>query len=505
MRSYATSLLLFGLLAPSRAATVAHDLREEIAARDCCQTLQSQLGPTAVLFPGSAGFQQLVNSYYSAQESEIISQCRVSAHSAQDVSDAIKIITKGGCNFSVRSAGHMTWAGAANIQAPGVAIDLKQMNAVDVSADKKVVSLGPGNSWGPVYDALDPFNVTVVGGRSNTVGVGGFILGGGFSNLSPAHGFASDNVVNYQVVLANGRIVNANKTSNPDLFHGLKGGSTNLGIITRYDVNAFPLTPKWGGSRGYNVSQGPAIFDAMIKFIKKLPQEPLGGGSVVWGYSEDLKNDTIFGSFAYLGADATESKAQLFSEMLDVPATFDTIRTNTDQQWLDSEVDVAFPGGLRRIFSTLTLKVDREIAVGIYQKSHDAFAGLVGKPGVSWTASFQPISVTHLQATERAGGTPQGLSPADGDLILLNLNTVWLEESDDAAMQAAVREVINWGTKEAKKRNVLHPWLYINYALPDQKVYDSYGKTNVNALLKIKNKFDPKNTFGKLWKGGFKL
>ncbi len=119
-----------------------------------------------------------MNSYYSAQESEIISQCRVSAHSAQDVSDAIKIITKGGCNFSVRSAGHMTWAGAANIQAPGVAIDLKQMNAVDVSADKKVVSFGPGNSWGPVYDALDPFNITVVGGRSNTVGVGGFILGG---------------------------------------------------------------------------------------------------------------------------------------------------------------------------------------------------------------------------------------------------------------------------------------------------------------------------------------
>lgn len=211
--------------------------------------------------------------------------------------------------------------------------------------------------------------------------------------------------------------MNANKTSNPDLFHGLKGGSTNLGIITRYDVNAFPLTPKWGGSRGYNVSQGPAIFDAMIKFIKKLPQEPLGGGSVVWGYSEDLKNDTIFGSFAYLGADATESKAQLFSEMLDVPPTFDTIRTNTDQQWLDSEVDVAFPGGLRRIFSTLTLKVDREIAEGIYRKSHDAFAGLVGKPGVSWTASFQPISITHLQATERAGGTPQGLSPKDGDLI----------------------------------------------------------------------------------------
>lgn len=106
-------------------------------------------------------------------------------------------------------------------------------------------------------------------------------------------------------------------------------------------------------------------------------------------------------------------------------------------------------------------------------------------------------------STSRSRSSP--LNTTDAQILVLNLNTVWVEESDDAAMQAAVRDVINWGTKEAKRRNVLHPWLYINYALPDQKVYESYGKANVDALLKIKNKFDPKNTFGKLWKGGFKL
>ncbi|KAG9220192.1 hypothetical protein CCMSSC00406_0007113 [Pleurotus cornucopiae] len=505
MRFTVSSLLLFGLLSPSRAVTVNHDLREEAAARDCCQTLQRQLGPTAVLFPGSSGFQQLVNSYYSRQESEIVSQCRVSARSAKDVSDAIKVITNTGCKFAVRSVGHMPWAGAANIAAPGVTIDLKLMNSVDVSADRKTVSLGPGGSWGPVYDTLDHFNLTAVGGRSNTVGVGGFTLGGGFSNLSPSHGFASDNVINYQVVLADGRIVNANKNSNSDLYRGLKAGSTNLGIITRYDVNAFPLTQKWGGSRGYNVSQGPAIFDAMAKFTRKLPKEPLGGGSVVWGYNEQMKNDTIFATFAYLGADGTQSKAELFSEMLDVPFNSDTIRTNTNQQALSDEVDVAFPPGLRRIFATLTFKVDTQIAVGVYEKSHEAFAGLVGKEGISWSASFQPISVTHLQATQRAGGTLQGLSPKDGDLILLNLNSVWVNESDDAAMQAAVRKVINWATQEAKKRNVLHPWLYINYALPDQDVYSSYGRDNIKVLKQIQAKYDNKNLLAKLWKGGFKL
>lgn len=72
-------------------------------------------------------------------------------------------------------------------------------------------------------------------------------------------------------------------------------------------------------------------------------------------------------------------------------------------------------------------------------------------------------------------------------------------------MQAAVRKVIKWATQEAKKRNVLHPWLYINYALPDQDVYSSYGRDNIKVLKQIQAKYDNKNLLAKLWKGGFKL
>ncbi|KAJ8508269.1 hypothetical protein ONZ45_g9441 [Pleurotus djamor] len=507
MRSISASLLLFALIAPSYSATVNHELRDELTGNNCCQALLRKLGPSKVVLPGTSGFQTLSTDYYTTQESELRASCRVAALNARDVSDALKIIKQEQCKFSVRSVGHMTWAGAANIQSPGVAIDLRHIDGISLSADKKVASIGPGNSWGPVYDALDPHGVTVVGGRSNTVGVGGFTLGGGFSNLSPEHGFASDNVVNYEVVLADGRIVNVNQKTNADLYFGLKAGSTNLGIITRYDVKTFPSTPKWGGSRRYDVSSGADIFNAMAKMTVKLRKDPHGGASVVWGYNEALKNDTVFATFAYLAPDV--SKTDLFDEMLKVPFQNGTssIQSNTNQQSLSEEVDVAFPTGLRRIFATLTLKVDADIAVGIYQKSHELFAPLVGKPHIEWTASFQPISVTHLQATANngVGGTPQGLSPKDGDLILLNLNTVWASKSDDAAMEKAVRGVIDWATKEAKRRNVLHPWLYINYALPDQNVYESYGAANLRRLRDIKRKYDSGDVFGRLWKGGFKF
>lgn len=145
-----------------------------------CQSLSQKL-PGKVSFPGSTIFEAEVNSYYSKQESDLVAQCRVSPTSAQDVSLAVQILTAGHCQFSVRSAGHMTWAGAANIAGPGIAIDLKSMNSTTVSADGTFATVLPGASWGPVYDALDPYNLTVVGGRSNTVGVGGFLLGGTYS------------------------------------------------------------------------------------------------------------------------------------------------------------------------------------------------------------------------------------------------------------------------------------------------------------------------------------
>jgi FAD/FMN-containing dehydrogenase len=66
----------------------------------------------------------------------------------------------------------MTWPGAANIAAPGVAIDLKALNITTVSADKKTAHVQPGGGWGVVYNTLEPLDLIVVGGRSMTVASG---------------------------------------------------------------------------------------------------------------------------------------------------------------------------------------------------------------------------------------------------------------------------------------------------------------------------------------------
>jgi len=81
------------------------------------------------------------------------------------------------CHFAVRGGGHMSWAGAANIQ-NGVTIDLSAMNTVSVSEDNSITSVGGGARWQDVYFKLDTMNLAVSGGRVNDVGVGGLTLGG---------------------------------------------------------------------------------------------------------------------------------------------------------------------------------------------------------------------------------------------------------------------------------------------------------------------------------------
>lgn len=87
----------------------------------------------------------------------------------------------------------------------------------------------------------------VPGGRVGNVGVPGLLLAGGITFYGNQVGWACDRIVNYEVVLSSGDIVNANSSSFPDLFWALKGGGKNFGIVTRFDIETIPSPKVWGG------------------------------------------------------------------------------------------------------------------------------------------------------------------------------------------------------------------------------------------------------------------
>ncbi len=158
----------------------------------------------------------------------------------------MKILVHDAYPFSIKSGGHNPNPKFNNID-NGVTVDLKLLNAATVSADRSFVTLGAGTTMGQAYDTFSNQSIAFPGGICDGVGVGGISTGGGQSFFLPKVGWFVDNVLNYEIVLASGAIVNASQTSNSDLFKALKGGSTNFGIVTKVNVAAFPHNGLWGG------------------------------------------------------------------------------------------------------------------------------------------------------------------------------------------------------------------------------------------------------------------
>jgi FAD/FMN-containing dehydrogenase len=150
--------------------------------------------------------------------------------------------------------------------AQGVTIALNLMNSSNYDAQTNVAQIEPGGRWRDVYANLETYGVTAAGGRDGNVGVGGFLFGGGISYYQAQIGFSRDTIVNYEVVLGNGTIVNANRTANADLWKVLKGGGNNFGIVTRFDVEAIPAVKLYYDMRVMSTSYSNAVIDGVTGF-----------------------------------------------------------------------------------------------------------------------------------------------------------------------------------------------------------------------------------------------
>ncbi|KAI9641274.1 hypothetical protein NHQ30_010075 [Ciborinia camelliae] len=256
---------------------------------DKCQIacrMLSFLSPSKLATPSSPTYTPV--PYWSVQQAEVVPACRFDVTRAEDVSTVIKVSKLTNCPFAVKSGGHAAFAGASSIQG-GILVNLRGLNKVQLSEDRGMVSIGSGNTWWDVYKVLDPLGISVVGGREAGVGVGGLTLGGGISYFSSKYGWACDNILNYEVVLADGRIVNASPTSHTNLYWALRGGSgTNFGVVTRFDAFAFEQGLLWGGSRFYSLAENSSLSDVYAKFIVEAPMDEDAHLYIGCGYTSEL-------------------------------------------------------------------------------------------------------------------------------------------------------------------------------------------------------------------------
>jgi FAD/FMN-containing dehydrogenase len=255
-----------------------------------------------ILYPGQIDYDSRLKSYFDIKQQTITPRCIVQPRSTEDVSLAVKTLSGASipeqCKFAIRSGGHTPYAGASNIE-DGVTIDLKYISAVEYDAEVSLVKVGPGANWDKVFTTLEPLGVITTGGRSSSVGVGGLTLGGGISYFSAEHGLICDNVLEFEVVLADGRIVTASQTSNPDLFTVLKGGNNNFGIVTALKFRTFKYNGMWGGLVTYPATTIQAQFKALVNFANKMGKNIKASVIIMPFYLSAVGKEQIFNAYDY--------------------------------------------------------------------------------------------------------------------------------------------------------------------------------------------------------------
>lgn len=205
----------------------------------------AQLLHANTFYPGDATYEYEVGHFWS--NTQILKPaCVVRPTSTEDVSAVIKTSRLTGTKFAIRAGGHMPVRGANSVD-DGILMVMSNLTSIAIAPDRASVDVGPGLTWSDVYAYLIDFERTAVGGRISPIGVPGLVLGGGISLHGNQYGWAADNVLEYEVVLANGEVAIANETSNNDLFWALKGGGPNFGIVTNFKLRAIPSTKVLAG------------------------------------------------------------------------------------------------------------------------------------------------------------------------------------------------------------------------------------------------------------------
>jgi FAD/FMN-containing dehydrogenase len=239
---------------------------------DVRPTIPEFSGPQ--LAPGDDGYDQARRVFNGMvdRSPSLIATCR----DAADVAAAIGYARASGLPISVYGGGHSV-QGSAVVDG-GVCVDLRGLRDIVVDPATSTAQVGGGCTWGELDAATQEHGLAVTGGRVSSTGVGGLALGSGSGWLERRLGFTCDNLLEAQVVTADGRTVTASETEHPDLFWALRGGGGNFGVVTRFTLRLHPIGPiVFGGMLMYPAPMGAAVLRNFRDFIASAPDE-VGGG-----------------------------------------------------------------------------------------------------------------------------------------------------------------------------------------------------------------------------------
>ncbi|RYO88963.1 hypothetical protein DL764_008653 [Monosporascus ibericus] len=399
-----------------------------------------------VVLPGSEEYDGITKSYFSELERELKPACFLTPSSVSQVADIVKAIKPfaGRSTVAICGSGQQATPGVANVH-HGLTIHLRNLRGIEIDTEKKIVSVAAGERMGKVYE-------TVMACRTWCSGL---------SYFSYARGFVCDNVVNYEIVLASGEIVNANAETNRDLWIALKGGGNNFGIVTRFDLSVFEQGQLWGGK-------------------------------IFLGYAAALGDIMCMNDIFCLNP----GKPKALEPFADIQPQIDQMKTLRVDS-LKSFTDEAFAGALanRVVKMSTSVKADTEILEYAVKTYHASFEKLKGVKNLLFSISFEPVPVSLIEQSISRGGNSLGLKTSDGPLVVVLFYTSWDSPSDDKIVYEVNKEALETIDSEAQRKKVSAAYRYLNYTLTHQDPISSYGSESKTHLQAVSAKYDPEGFF----------
>ncbi|KAI0449788.1 hypothetical protein F5B21DRAFT_493323 [Xylaria acuta] len=465
---------------------------------DCCSQLATAFG-SQVGSPGSSLYDEST-SYWAEQQTTLSPTCVVRPTSAQELSSALVILVEGSCNFAVRGGGHSSTKGASNIDG-GITIDMRGLNSTTLNDDNSLATVGAGQIWGGAYSTLHEVGVTIPGGRDNAIGVGGSVMGGALGYIAPSTGFGSDSVVEFEIVLADGRIVTASEGSNDDLWRALKGGGSNFGIITKLVVKTVPIGDIWISNSAYNFSAKQSIIQAFYDFVANPDYDPKANLLMNYHYSP---TDGIQFANQYTYAEPVEKPAA-FDDFYPIQGQIGNVSAVTNIPDYSVEQDGTSPDGLWQITFATTFKNSVQQLDDVWTAFNNSLSSVAAIEGISWSLTFEPIPTVLAAASKARGGNILGLDvPPEG--LLLTLGSFTFNSEDDyRAAECAAKKLLSDIIAVGKNNGVYESWIDLNHAFRSQNPFKGYGDKNYKFLKATAEKYDPTGVFQTLMPGGFKL
>jgi FAD/FMN-containing dehydrogenase len=193
---------------------------------------------------------------------------------AADVIATVGYARETGIDLAVRGGGH-NGPGLGSVD-DGIMLDLSQMRGVTVDPEQKIARVLGGSLVGDVDHATNAFGLAAPFGIVSTTGVGGLTLGGGLGNLTRKLGLSIDNLLECDVVLADGSFVKASENENEDLFWALRGGGGNFGVVTAFTFRLTPVPTVVGGPTLWSLDRAEEILRWYREFLPNAADD-LGG------------------------------------------------------------------------------------------------------------------------------------------------------------------------------------------------------------------------------------